>query len=407
MRQSLENLEIKLDNSEVKIQAYIDAISRIPAIENILEVVCRTTGMGFAAIARVTEDKWVACAVRDEIQFGLIPGGELEIQTTICYEIEKSKEAVVIDHVAVDERFCNHHTPLLYGFQSYISMPIMLKDGQFFGTLCAIDPKPALLNNPETIGMFKLFAELIGFHLHAEAQMTLKETQLLEEQHTAELREQFIAILGHDLRNPVGAIRNSAQLLLRRPLDDRAQRLANIIQDSTYRITGLIENMLDFARGRMGAGIVLSCAPNIQMEQVLTQVITELRAIWPDKLIITQFNLTDPVYCDGKRIAQLFSNILGNALTYGKADIPVKVRAESKNGEFSLSVSNSGKKIPANKMERLFQPFSRGEYEQSKDGLGLGLYIASEIARAHNGTINVTSGDEETCFTLVLKGTDC
>ena len=101
------------------------------------------TGMGFAAVARVTEDRWIACAVRDEIAFGLAPGGELKVATTICDEIRRSGEAVVIDHVAADQAFCGHPTPAMYGFQSYISMPILHKDGSFFGTLCAIDPKPA------------------------------------------------------------------------------------------------------------------------------------------------------------------------------------------------------------------------------------------------------------------------
>jgi GAF domain-containing protein len=141
------------------------AIVKIDAVPTILEVVCRTTGLGFAAVARVTEDRWIACAVRDEISFGLRPGGELQVDTTICDEIRNSGQPIVIDHVAEDDIYCGHPTPRMYGFQSYISMPIYRPDGRFFGTLCAIDPKPARVNTPTTIGMFKLFADLIGFHL--------------------------------------------------------------------------------------------------------------------------------------------------------------------------------------------------------------------------------------------------
>jgi GAF domain-containing protein len=148
-------------------QADVDAIQRIDAVPKILEVVCRTTGMGFAAVARVTDERWICCAVRDEIQFGLVLGGELKVETTICHEIRQSHQAVVIDHVAKDEAFCGHHTPAMYGFQSYISMPIVLADGTFFETLCAIDPRPARLKNPEIVGMFTLFAELIAIHLGA------------------------------------------------------------------------------------------------------------------------------------------------------------------------------------------------------------------------------------------------
>jgi PAS domain S-box-containing protein len=153
------------------------AIESIPAVPTILEVVCRTTGMGFAAVARVTEDRWVACAVRDEIAFGLKPGGELDIETTICHEIRQSGTAVVIDHVAKDPGFCRHHTPAKYGFQSYISMPIVLPDGTFFGTLCAIDPKPTKLNTPAVVGTFKMFADLIGFHLDANQRLASRTAE--------------------------------------------------------------------------------------------------------------------------------------------------------------------------------------------------------------------------------------
>ncbi|MEA1834795.1 PAS domain S-box protein [Methylobacterium durans] len=156
-------------------QADILAIESIAAVPTILDVVCRTTGMGFAAVARVTEDRWVACQVRDDIAFGLQPGGELKVATTICHEIRQSGTAVVINHVAEDEAYGGHPTPAMYGFQSYISMPIVLPDGTFFGTLCAIDPKPAQLDRPEVVGMFKMFADLIAFHLDAHVRLASRE----------------------------------------------------------------------------------------------------------------------------------------------------------------------------------------------------------------------------------------
>jgi signal transduction histidine kinase len=357
--------------------------------------------MGFAAVARVTPDKWIACAVRDEIQFGLVPGGELQVESTICHEIRQNHIAVIIDHVNEDELYAHHHTPEMYGFQSYISMPIMLKDGSFFGTLCAIDPRPARLNNPETIGMFKLFAELIAFHLNAIEQLNLSELNLQEERKTAELRDQFIAILGHDLRNPVGAVSNVAQLLLRMPLDERVKRLATIVQDSSFRMKGLIDNILDFASGKLGGGITLN-RNDESLEEILTQVLTELKVIWPDRTINVQFNLAEPVNCDGKRVAQLFSNLLSNAITHGQKDAPVSVTAVSNKQEFILAINNAGNKIPDDVIEHLFQPFSRGEVGSSKQGLGLGLFIAAEIASAHGGTLTVCSTDENTCFTLQI-----
>ena len=144
----------------------------------ILEVVCLTTGMRFAAVARVTEARWIACSVLDDIDFGLKPGGELRVETTICHEIQQSREQVVIDHVAEDSDWCGHPTPAMYGFQSYISVPIILSDGSFFGTLCAIDPLPARLKTPGVIGMFRLFAELIAKHLDAQKKIAETEAAL-------------------------------------------------------------------------------------------------------------------------------------------------------------------------------------------------------------------------------------
>lgn len=163
------------------IQADIEDIAKIAIVPSILDVICRTTGMGFACIARVTEDKWVACSVKDDVAFGLQPGGELKLDTTICHEIRQHRQPVVIDQVANNPAYANHHTPLMYGLQSYISVPIILKDGSFFGTLCAIDPKPAQLDNPQIRGMFDCFVDLIAIHLNNIRERVVAESALAEE----------------------------------------------------------------------------------------------------------------------------------------------------------------------------------------------------------------------------------
>ena len=345
----------------MSIQQDIDAIGQITIVPTLLDVICRTTGMGFSAIARVTDEKWIACQVRDDISFGLQPGGELVLETTICHEIRQSGKEVVIDNVAMDEAFSNHATPAKYGFQSYISMPIIRKNGTFFGTLCAINPRPAKLKNPAVIGMFQLFADLISFHLNAIEELAFSEQKLQEERKIAELREQFIAILGHDLRNPAGAILMGSELLLQSKLDAESMEIANIIKNSSYRITGLINNMLDFARGRLGAGITVNRTNNEPLDKILNQVIVELQTLWPQRTIEANINLLQPVSFDGSRIAQLFSNLLNNAILYSKEDTPVIINASSNEEQFELSIINYGDPIPANSMAALFQPFYRGE----------------------------------------------
>jgi signal transduction histidine kinase len=374
------------------------AVGKIESVPMILEVVCRTTGMGFSAVARVTEDRWVACAVRDEIAFGLQPGGELRVETTICDEIRDSGQLVVIDNVAEDEVFCGHPTPRLYGFQSYISVPIHRPDGRFFGTLCAIDPRPARLNTPETVGMFKLFADLIGFHLDVQERLRVSETALLDERKTSELREQFIAVLGHDLRNPLASIDAGVRILRRMPLSEKANQIVSLMGSSAARMAGLIDNVLDFARGRLGGGFSITRTVDPALESMLEQTVAEMRTIWPDRVVQSRFALDRSVACDSARIAQLLSNLLANALTHGDSTGPVRVESWSGDDGLGISVANIGEPIPPEIMDHLFKPFSRASARAGQQGLGLGLYIADEIARAHDGSLRVESSAEETRF---------
>ena len=152
--------------------ADVEAVSHIDVTPMMLHTICQLTGMGFAAIARVTDDRWIACSVRDEISFGLKPGDELKIETTICHEIRQSQLPVVIPDVAADPVYADHHTPALYGLKSYISVPIVMTDGRFFGTLCAIDAVPRDLDRPDVLQTFELFARLIALQLDQTERVT-------------------------------------------------------------------------------------------------------------------------------------------------------------------------------------------------------------------------------------------
>ncbi len=157
----------------------VASIGRMAVVPALLDTVCRITGMGFAAIARVTDDRWIACSVRDDIGFGLLPGGELKLETTICHEIRTSRQAVVISDVDVDPCYAGHPTPAMYGLKSYISVPIVMPDGRFFGTLCAIDRAPRDLTRPEIAATFAMFATLIALQLEqAEAALASRASSV-------------------------------------------------------------------------------------------------------------------------------------------------------------------------------------------------------------------------------------
>lgn len=380
----------------------IAAVRRIDIVPTILDTVCRLTGMGFSAVARVTEDRWIACEVLDKIGFRLEAGGELEVASTICHEIRQSGQAVVISDVQADPVYCDHHTPAQYGLRSYISMPIIRADGSFFGTLCAIDPNPADLGRPEVLATFRMFAELLAFHLDAADRLTVSESKLAVEVQTGELREQFIAVVGHDLRNPLAAIEAGVTMLRKAPDAARTALILGQMQRSSERMSRLIDNILDFARGRLGGGLALEYRQE-DIATVVREVVAEIAASHPNgnlKLLCETGPLR--VRCDRQRIAQLLSNLLGNAFTHGDLDQPIRVECAIRQGTFELSVTNGGAEIPVDDRARLFHPFARADDRAGREGLGLGLYIASEIAKAHGGELSVRSSPEQTSFTFAM-----
>ena len=145
---------------ELKAEAI--ALGRDERLRAILRDICDATGMGFAAVARVTEQRWIACQVEDRIDFGLDPGDELKIRETICDEIRDSGEAIVFDDASDDVKWSRHPVPVIYGFKSYCAFPIYLEDGSFFGTLCAIDPAPRQVSDEAVVAMFSNYANTVG-----------------------------------------------------------------------------------------------------------------------------------------------------------------------------------------------------------------------------------------------------
>ena len=244
-------------------------------------------------------------------------------------------------------------------------------------------------------------SDRLQYEQNLQEEKKIAEKELIIQKEIVMLREQLIAVLGHDLRNPLSAITLAVEFLSL-SLGERDANILTILKKSTLRMSELVNNIMDFARTRLGEGIILS-KQNTVLEPLLLQVINELRLAFPKREINVLFDITEPVDCDPHRIAQLLSNLIANALTHGSANTPVKIHCFHKDGNFELSVINHGAPIAADMHEYLFAPFTREGSRSSQSGVGLGLYISSEIARAHNGTINFISNTEETCFTFRIN----
>ncbi|MBY5775746.1 PAS domain-containing sensor histidine kinase [Rhizobium leguminosarum] len=304
-----------------------------------------------------------------------------------------------------------HFAPLLrmQGFFNEVALDLVTVDGKKLPVLAnAMERRAengALLFTRVT--MFQAAErrryerELVEARAAADAAGATIKAKLAFEQQTAELREEFIAVLGHDLRNPLASISAAARILRKEKQTDRAIKVLDLMQGSVVRMSALIDNVLDFARGRLGGGITLERRSE-HLEPLLRQVIEELRFSHLDRAIEVTIEFDGPIDCDSGRIGQLVSNLLGNALTHGAPDEPVRLSAATVDGKLELWIANGGAPISSEAMTALFQPFFKGEAGTSQRGLGLGLHIASEIARAHGGTITVSSDDKETRFTFVM-----
>jgi sigma-B regulation protein RsbU (phosphoserine phosphatase) len=204
----------------------------------------------------------------------------------------------------------------------------------------------------------------------------------------------------------LASIDAGARILGRSPRSEQDTLVIDMLGATVTRMAGLISDVMDFARGRLGGGITLSRDASKPLEPILNQVVSELRNAFPDRTIETEFSIAVPVNCDRSRLGQLASNLLGNALTHGRRDQPVRVGATTLDGSFELWVANGGDAIPDAQLANLFEPFVRGQGSGGREGLGLGLYIASQIAKAHNGSLSVKSDTDETRFTFVMPLAD-
>ncbi len=245
----------------------IAEIARIQAVPRILETVAHITGSRFTAIARVTQTTWTACATFDTLGFGLVPGGQLVLETTICDEIRQSATSVVFAHASEHPIYSQHHTPRIYGLESYASVPIHRPDGSFFGTLCAIDSAPANFDVAHVQRSMELLADLVGSYLDKEDRLERAETALSDAHRVADLRDQFIAVLGHDLRSPLQAISIAADSLACEAGTERQQRMLAHITSGVARMDGLINDVLDFARGRLGGGFPIALQLTSTLEE--------------------------------------------------------------------------------------------------------------------------------------------
>jgi signal transduction histidine kinase len=215
-------------------------------------------------------------------------------------------------------------------------------------------------------------------------------------------RDQFIGVLSHDLRTPLGAVMTGAALLAA-PEDrpERRVRVATRIVHSTQRMERMIRDLLDLTRARLGGSMPLNRQP-ANLQQICEEVMIEIHAGHPEAALRWEGHGDLRGTWDADRLAQVVSNLVGNAIQHGRG-MPITVTCEQHNDWVTLAVHNGGPTIPPDMLPFVFEPLARGRTENASDGVGLGLFIARTVVAAHGGDIQVSSSaDAGTTFTVGL-----
>ena len=215
------------------------------------------------------------------------------------------------------------------------------------------------------------------------------------------LNEMFVAVLAHDLRNPLSAIISSADLLKHMDYNEQTTRIAQGMLASGRRMNRMINDLLDVVRARLGGGIVLQCQ-RCDLGVIVEAVVLEQQTARPEHRIEVHSSGGLVGHWDDGRLGQVASNLIGNALQHGEPGKPVVLTLDgTSRSQVVLTVENHGT-IPSALRESLFDPF-RGERQDARGGLGLGLYITREIVEAHGGTVTLSpSAPDTTIFCVSL-----
>lgn len=373
-------------------------VDTIRDMQAVLHAVTEFSGLETAVFSRIERNRWCARAVLDGGGFGIEPGHVYPVGDVLCEIVGATLTPLAVGDLTHHAQYRTHPTRTKFGAEAYVGVPVKFDDGTLIGTLCALSKRP----KPRTdraVPLMSLLGQLVAHELQLENVAQHTETRLKSEQSTAEERERFLAMVAHDLRNPLTSIRTNAEVLARNVADDLRSAAGRIL-GVTERMVRLIDDLLDLSRGRIGAGIALRRV-RLQPKSFLAAFLAELAAANPQATLKSELHDLVPFTdaWDGDRVAQLLDNVISNAIQHGEGK-PVVVRARLVGRTAQIDVLNNGAAIPDDVLETLFEPFHRTSAPTR--GLGLGLYIAHQIARAHGGDIRARTREGETCLRVTL-----
>ena len=297
------------------------------------------------------------------------------------------KAALSEEHLAVLEEL---------GPRSAVILPLKAR-GRTLGVINLASAEPGRMTRPSVVAVAQGVVD--------RAAIAIDNARLYQEAREAvRVREDVVAIVSHDLRNPLNAISLSASALIKREeLDERTAKAAMRIYAAADRAHRLIRDLLDFTQARVG-GIPVSLRA-VAPGELARQVVEEIQSAYPERRLELRVEVEGKISADPDRLAQVMANLMGNAVQHSPGGTPVRVRVRGEGEGVLFEVHNQGMPIPAEQLPGLFEPFQRGREAGAGSGgsLGLGLFISRQIVEAHGGRIDARSAlGEGTAFTVWL-----
>jgi signal transduction histidine kinase len=275
---------------------------------------------------------------------------------------------------------------------AFAGYPLIVEES-VVGVLAMFAARPL---SQDTFEALAPVARTIAIGIERSRAAAQRERLVEELEHTVHFNEMFAGILGHDLRNPLGAIVAAANLLLLHSEDSKSFSWIRRILGSSERMTRMVDQLLDFTRVRIGSGLALS-RHTCDLRELARQTVEEIELANPTWRFMFESSGDLTGYWHGDRLVQVFSNLISNAVQHGSSDRPLVVRLDGTDarGPVCVEIQNYGT-IPGELLPVLFDPFRSTKHKRDGSrGLGLGLFITEQIVRAHGGEIAVRSSEDE------------
>lgn len=370
--------------------------SEVETIDRALRAVCHTTSMRVAALVQEHDGQSVVVRIVDSAGLDISSAELLSLDVPFTSGVITDHYFLSSSHPSASGRLLLKGPIHSFEFPYYVCAPVYAPNGAILGMLWAMDMERAPQLSGPVRDLVLCLAELIGYR-----EAVKREPDVLRSNPDAAVQalpERVIGLLGHELRTPLSTMSTALQILVSLPIDKKGLEVVRIAQNSVRQMTETIENIVDFARARLGGGMVLHRSGSENLELILYKIVQEAQLKHPEHCVDADFDLSLPVDCDAQKVGRLASNLLTSSIKTAVAENPIHVVARTLHGALEISVTNKGAALVSSPLGTKVSQIGEEILDTNFRGGALSLFVCESIATAHGGTLNLTSNAEESSF---------